>query len=656
MNKLLLAVIAFVALIGIALLWNVQAGAVPVGIPLTNTPAAPQGERGASFDLPQAPANLHNSDSPAQAQSQMWELDQPVQDANRIAASLQRAQALRQMEWHFPLPETAGPLSVGPAGVSCADMLANSAMDIVKTGPTTGTIDSWVVLAHNIYYDDASGYYNSPYYSLVMADEPPGYDDVLCSEAVDCDAFGQAFKAPTNLVSVTIKYSRLYENENTADYSGYELWTLDNEGYLDEVIGSWGIGAGTGWSNRQATLDPTQVISASGKMLALVFYMESDRTAPAEFVWLDDAQVTACFSVGARKVYLPLVIKQPSPSVVACVPYEPDNRDTRGSTVINAVCSGTFGPSDDKDYYTLDLRGVSNVRLQLTNLPAGTNWDAMIYEYPYAGQPPACHIATPGDQNKYRDCTLNLAKNYFVLVSAGAAPSTQKGYQMAVVDMTPLPVTPTPTTPPSTWTIITSENFEGGFPSSGWVVNDSSGTTDGEYYWYKRNCRPFAGSYSGWAVGGGANGGSLACGSNYPSNARSWMVYGPFSLVGATAADFKLKLWLNTELNYDGACWMASVDGNNFSGSCSTGNSNGWVDRSLDLSNVYSLGNLLGRSQVWVALVFTSDSSVVKTEGAYADEVVLRKCMSASCPAMYLASPDPENSQLVEFPATIQLK
>ena len=132
------------------------------------------------------------------------------------------------------------------------------------------------------------------------------------------------------------------------------------------------------------------------------------------------------------------------------------------------------------------------------------------------------------------------------------------------------------------------------------------------------------------------------------------MVYGPFSLAGATAADLKFKLWLNSELNYDGVCRMASVDGNSFSGSCSTGNSNGWVDRTLDLSNVPELGNLLGRSQVWVALAFISDGSIVKTEGAYPDEIVLRKCMSASCPATSLASADPPDSQLVEFPMTLQ--
>ncbi len=43
------------------------------------------------------------------------------------------------------------------------------------------------------------------------------------------------------------------------------------------------------------------------------------------------------------------------------------------------------------------------------------------------------------------------------------------------------------------------------------------------------------------------------------------MIYGPFSLAGATAGDLSFKLWLNSELNYDGVCRMASTDGVNFS-------------------------------------------------------------------------------------------
>jgi hypothetical protein len=73
---------------------------------------------------------------------------------------------------------------------------------------------------------------------------------------------------------------------------------------------------------------------------------------------------------------------------------------------------------DQKDYYLLDLRGERKVRLRLFDLPAGTNWDAMIYENT-EGYPLACHIGTSGSGDKSEDCDLNLSKDYFVLVSRG---------------------------------------------------------------------------------------------------------------------------------------------------------------------------------------------------------------------------------------------
>ncbi len=91
--------------------------------------------------------------------------------------------------------------------------------------------------------------------------------------------------------------------------------------------------------------------------------------------------------------------------------------------------------------------------------------------------------------------------------------------------------TPTPTPTPVPWVTIVDEDFEGAFPGP-WTVFDNNGSTAGEYYWADRTCRVYAGSYSGWVVGGGANGSPLACGSMYPNNADSWMVYGPFNLLG----------------------------------------------------------------------------------------------------------------------------
>jgi hypothetical protein len=190
--------------------------------------------------------------------------------------------------------------------------------------------------------------------------------------------------------------------------------------------------------------------------------------------------------------------------------------------------------------------------------------------------------------------------------------------------------TPTATTTPdpSGWVTIVREDFEGAFPGP-WNVGRNAGHPD--YYWAKRSCLAYQGSYSGWAVGGGASGASLACGSSYPDNVNAYMTYGPFSLVGATAANMILKLWANTESTYDRFCPMASIDGTNFYGYCGSGNSSGWIDSGIDLSSVYTLGNLLGRANVWVGLFFSSDASVHYTAGIYADNIVVRKCLSGAC-------------------------
>ncbi len=188
---------------------------------------------------------------------------------------------------------------------------------------------------------------------------------------------------------------------------------------------------------------------------------------------------------------------------------------------------------------------------------------------------------------------------------------------------TPLPVTATPT-PSAGWQTIIWEDFEGAFPGPWQVFDNLPGY--GEYFWGKRTCRPYAGGYSGWGVGGGANGSALSCGSNYPNDTEGWMLYGPFSLADATAAEMRFMLWLNTENTYDRVCRLYSTDGFNFDGFCTSGNSSGWIDRVLDM------GAAVGQPNVWVALVFDSDFSINYPEGGYVDNLIARKCVGGSCP------------------------
>jgi len=224
--------------------------------------------------------------------------------------------------------------------------------------------------------------------------------------------------------------------------------------------------------------------------------------------------------------------------------------------------------------------------------------------------------------------TIVMNSNKNVIANFSGAPSTFKNYLPLVLKSAET----------GGWVTIMSEDFEGTFPGVWWVY-DVDGTTNGEYYWGKRACRPYSGSYSGWGVGAGLNGASLGCGSYYPNYAYSWMQYGPFSLADATAAELRFKLWLNTPGYPDRLSYYVSIDDNYFYGYYSNP-TGGWVERVMDLSNVPTLGNLLGQPNVWIAFRFYSDASTNAAEGAYLDDIVLRKCpIGVTCPVSSVVMP-----------------
>lgn len=184
------------------------------------------------------------------------------------------------------------------------------------------------------------------------------------------------------------------------------------------------------------------------------------------------------------------------------------------------------------------------------------------------------------------------------------------------------------------WTTILSEGFEGSWPTAEWRVFDNDATMNGEYFWAKRNCRAHTGSFSAWGVGGGADGSGQACGTNYPHLADAWMIYGPFDLTDATAAELSFAFWLKGECVGDGCttkrdrlCAVASNDGETFAtGRCYAGDytldpradANGWVIDQLNLTP------FRGQAQVWIAFVFQSDDTVTHPGGAFVDDILLR--------------------------------
>jgi subtilisin family serine protease len=174
---------------------------------------------------------------------------------------------------------------------------------------------------------------------------------------------------------------------------------------------------------------------------------------------------------------------------------------------------------------------------------------------------------------------------------------------------------------------IMSEGFEGSFPNGLWHVTDVNWLLSGEYYWGKRDCRSFSGSFGGWAVGAGADGAGLGCFSHYPHYADSWMVYGPFSLADSVSAELAYQAWVSVDSIDDRLCHAASIDGNSFYGSCtsSTFPQQTWTERVFDLKNVNTLGDLTGEPDVWIALVFATDGLGSLAEGAYVDDIQLYK-------------------------------
>ncbi|MFZ4798395.1 MAG: CARDB domain-containing protein [Bacteroidia bacterium] len=172
------------------------------------------------------------------------------------------------------------------------------------------------------------------------------------------------------------------------------------------------------------------------------------------------------------------------------------------------------------------------------------------------------------------------------------------------------------------WSTIMSEGFESSFPSSGWSVYANSGYTDA--YWNDVNYISKSGTWSSWCANGGTAGINPSSG-HYLNNMKSWMIYGPFDLSDATAGNLSFYLNNNTESTYDKFQFMVSLNGTDYYGYENSGTTSGWAYKTLDFTNVYTLGNICGYSQVYIALIFESDVSNNNYAGAFVDDIVVEK-------------------------------
>ena len=226
---------------------------------------------------------------------------------------------------------------------------------------------------------------------------------------------------------------------------------------------------------------------------------------------------------------------------------------------------------------------------------------------------------------------LAVSADAFDRTTVVPAQVTLDRTQMVAMHSTPLRAGPT--APQTAWlgsvatvqtasTTVTvfSDNFDGAFPGN-WSVSHNGGAAAVD--WGQSNYRAMSGS-SVWCAGS-----NQPRGANYVGNMSTWLEYGPFSLADAAAASAEFDTYLDTETyntttqKGDRFWWAISTDGTNYSGYYTSGNSGGWIHKTMNFSDITSITSV-GASQVWFAFLFQSDATT-QYEGAYVDNFILRK-------------------------------
>jgi len=166
--------------------------------------------------------------------------------------------------------------------------------------------------------------------------------------------------------------------------------------------------------------------------------------------------------------------------------------------------------------------------------------------------------------------------------------------------------------------VLLDTSFETVFPRLPWRVSHPPGAA--EVNWGRTDYRATDGRYSIYCAGMGPE--APGDGGPAPLNTSSWAIVGPYDLTETTAGTLKFNLWLSTEPYQDVLMWLVSTDGENFSGSARSTDTNGWQTVTADLKNWGAAGNVIGEPAVWIAFVYQSDHNNA-FEGAYLDEVSL---------------------------------
>jgi PKD repeat protein/streptogramin lyase len=173
--------------------------------------------------------------------------------------------------------------------------------------------------------------------------------------------------------------------------------------------------------------------------------------------------------------------------------------------------------------------------------------------------------------------------------------------------------------------VLLDEGFEQVFPRLPWRVSHAAGSAAVD--WGRSNHRASGGSWSIYCAGMGPD--APAAGGPAPAFTASWAIVGPFDLGETTAGRLTFDLWLRTEPYRDVFMWLVSTDGETFSGSARSTDTDGWQTITADLASWGAAGSVIGETEVWIALVYQSDHNGL-FEGAHIDRVRLEVDLGAT--------------------------
>lgn len=166
--------------------------------------------------------------------------------------------------------------------------------------------------------------------------------------------------------------------------------------------------------------------------------------------------------------------------------------------------------------------------------------------------------------------------------------------------------------------VLLDDSFEGSFPGPTWRLSHPPGAADVD--WGRTTLRATDGLHSIYCAGTGPA--APGDGGPAPAGTASWAIVGPFDLSQTTAGVLSFNLWLRTEAYQDVFMWLVSTDGERFSGSARSTDTDGWRAMTADLTRWGAAGSVIGEPEVWIAFVYQSDFNNL-FEGAYVDEVTL---------------------------------